>query len=59
MNPHEYKIPPLTAGELATIRLATKDTLCRWLKWRRDPVWREYIREAIAAIRKLETLEVV
>lgn len=58
MNQHEYKVPAFTLGELATLRFSARDTLCRWLKWRRDPVWRQHIREAIAAIRKLQQQEV-
>jgi hypothetical protein len=60
MNPHQYKVPPFTVGELATLILSAKDTVCRWYAWRHtDPVWPKYIREAIAAIRKLQAQEVV
>jgi hypothetical protein len=59
MNPHEYKVPPFTLGELSTVRFSVKETVCRWWKWRKDPVWRSHIREAIAAIRKLQQQEVI
>lgn len=59
MNEHTYKVPPFTLGELATLRFSVKEMVCRWWKWRRDPEWRKNIREAIAAIRKLQTQEVV
>lgn len=58
MNQHEYKVPAFTLGELATLRFSAKETLCGWLKWRKDPFWRERIREAIAAYRKLQQQEV-
>lgn len=59
MNPHEYKVPPFTLGELSTVRFSVKEAVCRWWKWRKDPVWRSHIREAIAAIRKLQQQEVI
>jgi hypothetical protein len=58
MNPHEYKVPPFTLGELATLRFSIKEMLCRWWQWRKDPVWRQSIRECIAAYRKLQQQEV-
>jgi hypothetical protein len=58
MNPHEYKVPPFTHGEIVTMRFSLKEIICRWLTWRKDPVWRENIREAIAAYRKLQQSEV-
>jgi hypothetical protein len=59
MNTHEYKVPPFTLGELATLRFSVKEMVCRWWKWRHDPVWRSNIREALAAARKLQQQEVV
>jgi hypothetical protein len=59
MNPHEYKVPPFTLGELSTVRFSVKEMVCRWWQWRKDPVWRSHIREAIAAIRKLQQQEVI
>jgi hypothetical protein len=58
MNTHEYTVPAFTLGELATLRFSVKEMVCRWWKWRHDPAWRTNIREAIAAIRKLQQSEV-
>jgi len=58
MNEPTYKVPAFTLGELATLRFSAREVVCRWWKWRRDPEWRKNIREAIAAIRKLQAQEV-
>lgn len=54
-----YKVPPFTTMELVSMRVAVKHDICRFLKWRKDPVWRKRIRTYISAYRKLQQQEVV
>jgi hypothetical protein len=49
----KYKVPTFTLGELATLKFAVREQLCRWMKWRSDPMWRMHVREAITTYRKL------
>jgi hypothetical protein len=58
MNTHEYKVPPFTLDEVVTLRFSVKETICRWWPWRHDPKWRENIRGAVSAARKLTQMEV-
>jgi hypothetical protein len=39
--------------ELISLRVAVKQDVCRFFKWRHDPRWRETIRANISAYRKL------
>jgi hypothetical protein len=54
----QYQIAPLTMMELVAIRVALKQDICRFFKWRHDAKWRQTIRECIAAYRKTERMEV-
>jgi hypothetical protein len=58
MNPHQYTVPALTLDEVATTRTALKSSICAWMKWRHQGQWREIIRGAISAYRKLQQTEV-
>ena len=53
-----YKVPPFTVLELVSMRVSLKDSVCRFFKWRHDPVWREHLRTHISAYRKLQREEV-
>jgi hypothetical protein len=53
-----YRTPAFTTLELVSMRVAVKHDICRFLKWRKDPVWREHIRTYISAYRKLQQQEV-
>lgn len=55
---HTYTVPALTCRELLALRCAVLEDVRRFLKWRKDPHWRQTIRECIAAYRKLQRMEV-
>jgi hypothetical protein len=48
-----YTVPAMTCMELISLRVAVKQDVCRFFKWRHDPRWRETIRANISAYRKL------
>jgi tRNA(His) 5'-end guanylyltransferase len=56
---HTYRVPAFTMLELIDMRVALKDSVCRYFKWRHDPVWREFLRTHISAYRKLQQEEIV
>jgi hypothetical protein len=58
MNEPTYKVPAFTLGEVVTLRFSVKEMICRWWSWRHDPQWRENIRGAVSAARKLQRMEV-
>jgi hypothetical protein len=52
-----YHVPPFTVMELATLMHSTKTALCFWRK-AKTPNARQYVRECVSIIRKLQRKEV-
>jgi len=58
MTETTYKVPAFTVQELICLRVALRDDVCRFYKWRHDTSWRQTLRATIAAYRKLQQAEV-
>jgi hypothetical protein len=56
---YTYQVPAFTTLELVSMRVALKRAICRFYKWRHDPVWRDHLRTHLTAYRKLESGRIV